>query len=553
MTALEIAVDILLPFIGGFGLFIFGMHIMAKALEQAAGNRMKRWLEKVTNKRYMGILLGFAVTGIIQSSSATTVMVVGFVNAGIMTVGQTVGIIMGANIGTTVTAWLVSSAEWAVLLKPSTIAPLLVGIGAVMAMFSKRNRVRRIGEIIIGFGILFMGMSVMSSSVEPLGESEAFRNIFVSFGDNPLLGILAGAGVTAIIQSSSASIGILQSLAAAGLVPWGAAVFLIMGQNIGTCVTALLSSVGTSKAARSTAYIHLMFNVIGSVVFSVIAVVIFKIFLPVFSESSISMTEIGIVHTVFNIACTLLFYPFMDKFVDAAMRMAGVKDEKDINVVHLDDHMLLVPGIAFDACQNEINRMGDMALTNLKASCDAVLGVNIDEMDKIIKQEDDIDLMQRGITRFLAKLCTTNISEEENKAATALFHTVNDIERVGDHSENLIEIAEEMVKDGTVFSETAMAELRKMVSLTQDCFRHSLDALRNKDNKPKQAAKLAKQVIEEEAKTDDMQKELRANHMTRLSNDECSPTSSVTFLDIVTNLERVTDHAKNIAQMVERS
>jgi phosphate:Na+ symporter len=537
---------ILFPFIGGFGLFIFGMHIMAKALEQAAGSKLRRWLEKVTNKKYMGVLLGLAVTGVIQSSSATTVMVVGLVNAGIMKVGQTVGIIMGANIGTTVTAWLVSSAEWAVFLKPSTLAPVLVGIGAVLAMFATRIRLRRVGEIVIGFGILFMGMEIMSNSVEPLSESQVFRDIFISFGDNPFLGILAGAAVTAIIQSSSASVGILQSLAAVGLVPWGAAVYIIMGQNIGTCVTALLSSIGTSKAARSTAYIHLMFNIIGSIVFSIVAVVFFKLINTDMAKQLIGMTEIGMVHTAFNLACTTMLYWFTDYLVVFAMRLAGVKNEIEMNTLHLDDRMLKIPSTAFQACHEEISRMGEMACANLKSSCDAVMEGSTSASEKINKREDDIDLLQQGITRFLAKLCSTEISEEDNRAAAALFHTVNDIERVGDHSVNILEIAEEMVKDGTVFSEAAMTELNGMIKLSQECFLHSMEALHNNDKS------LAAVVKREEARADELQNELRHNHMMRLSNDECSPMAGVSFLDIITNLERITDHAKNIAQMVER-
>ena len=537
--------SILFPFIGGLGLFIFGMHTLAAGLQKTAGSRMKQLLEKMTNNRVLGVFVGFLVTGIIQSSSATTVMVVGFVNAGLMQVGQTVGLIMGANIGTTVTAWIVSSVEWARFLKPTTLAPLFTGIGACMTMFSKHEKYRRVGEIVVGFGILFLGMDLMSSAVKPLSGSALFTRMFTQMGHNPLLGILAGAAVTGVIQSSSASVGILQSLAAAGLVPWSAAVYIIMGQNIGTCVTALLSSIGTSKSAKSAAYIHLMFNVIGSAVFSIAAVLYFKFANPALGMRPIEMTEISLVHTAFNAGGTILLFGFANKLVFLAKKMAGVTDGASAAAVHLDDRMLGNPSIAAESCSKEIARMGEIAQENLTLSCEAILDKDIDKVQKVMAQEETIDLLQQGITRFLAKICASpSASKAEKDWATSLFHTVSDIERVGDHSENLAEVAEVIIAEGTVFSEQATKQLEEMIKLTCDCFRHSMEALAVNDTA------LAEKVVEEEEYSDRLQQELRSDHLLRLSNDECSALSSVSFMDVITNLERVADHAKNIAQLV---
>ena len=296
---------IIIPFVGGLGMFIYGMQIMAQGLENAAGSRMKSLLEVLTKNKLMGVLLGAFITAVIQSSSATTVMVVGFVNAGIMNLSQAMGVIMGANIGTTVTGWLVSSVEWAKFLSPSNLAPIAIMIGVILMLTGRRRPVKDISSIIIGFGILFVGITTMSSAVAPLQESEGFRNIFVALGHNPFLGIVAGALVTAVIQSSSASVGILQSLAAAGLVPFNAAVYIIMGQNIGTCVTALLSSIGAKKNAKTAAIMHLLFNIIGTIIFSIAAIVFFKLINPEMGMGMITQTQISSVHTIFNIGTTV--------------------------------------------------------------------------------------------------------------------------------------------------------------------------------------------------------------------------------------------------------
>ena len=333
--------SIIIPFIGGLGMFIYGMQIMAQGLENAAGNRMKSMLGALTRNKFFGVLLGAAVTAIIQSSSATTVMVVGFVNAGIMNLTQAMGVIMGANIGTTVTGWLVSSVEWAKFLSPAMLAPIAVMLGVVIMMTGKRHSTKDISSIIIGFGLLFVGISTMSSAVSPLQESEGLRSLFVNLGGNPLLGIAVGALVTAIIQSSSASVGILQSLAFAGLVPFGAAIYIIMGQNIGTCVTAILSAMGAKKNAKTAALMHLLFNIIGTIIFSIGVIAYMEIVRPVWANGTITQTQISMIHTIFNVVTTILLFPVSDLIVKLAKKIGGVTEEQqDESSLLLDERMM---------------------------------------------------------------------------------------------------------------------------------------------------------------------------------------------------------------------
>ena len=319
-------VSIIIPFVGGLGMFIYGMQIMAQGLENAAGDRMKSLLGVLTKNKFFGVLLGAFITAVIQSSSATTVMVVGFVNAGIMNLQQAMGVIMGANVGTTITGWLVSSVEWAEFLSPSTLAPLAIMLGVIIMLTGKRRSSKDVSSIVIGFGLLFVGISTMSASVAPLKDSEAFCSIFVKLGHNPILGIIAGAVVTAVIQSSSASVGILQSLAAAGLVPFGAAIYIIMGQNIGTCVTAILSSMGAKKNAKTAALMHLLFNIIGTVLFSIVAIIYLKTVNPAWATGTITQTQISMVHTIFNIATTVMLFPLSDYIIKLAKKIGKVED-----------------------------------------------------------------------------------------------------------------------------------------------------------------------------------------------------------------------------------
>ena len=538
---------IILGFAGGLGLFIYGMQVMASGLQKAAGNSLKKILEVLTKNKFLGVLLGIGVTAIIQSSSATTVMVVGFVNAGLMNLQQTVGIIMGANIGTTVTGWLVSSVQWAGVFSPENLAPIAVFIGAALAIFSKKQTVNQIGEILVGFGMLFIGIEMMSTGVEPLQHLPAFKEAFTQFGRNPLLGVLVGAVVTAVIQSSSASVGILQSLSLTGLVSWNSAVYIIMGQNIGTCVTALLSSVGTSKNAKGAAYIHLLFNVIGSVFFSILAAIFFS-FYHDFGFQKIGMVEISLIHTGFNIANTVIMFPFSGLFVKMAEKLATVTSkntgEDETVPVHLDDRILSTPSIAMSNCTKEIVRLGNMSLKNLTAACESLENRDGSRVEKILEREKNIDNLTKAITAYLVKLCNSNLTKQENTNATGMFHIVNDMERIGDHAENIIEMTQQMIADDLELSKKGIDDLKKMAEESLKSVRNCIIALSDND------IDFAEKVIKEEERVDNLEKQIRGEHMQRLTSGECNPRVGVIFLDALTNLERVSDHALNVAQGV---
>lgn len=538
--------QIVLSFVGGLGLFIYGMHIMADGLQKSAGTRMKKFLEVITSKKGLGVAVGALITAIIQSSSATTVMVVGFVNAGLLSLQQAVGVIMGANIGTTVTGWLVSSVEWMGVLSPTKIAPIAVAIGVCMVMFIRKKTTSQIGEIIVGFGMLFMGITMMSDGVSPLRDSPVFRELFLTLGGNPILGVLAGAAVTAIIQSSSASVGILQTLSASGLVPWNAAVYIIMGQNIGTCVTAMLSSIGAKKNAKRAAYVHLLFNVIGSVIFSIVAIIFFKINHEI-GKLLISQTEISLVHTVFNVANTMLLYPFsglLIKMSEFFVQVSKSKEENNASLVYLDERILGTPNIAVQSADKEVIRMGGIVRENFRTALDSLLEKDITKFEKVSQIEKDIDILEKEITSFLVKMCNSPINEEENKIITTHFHTINDFERVGDHSMNIAEIAKYMIDENIIFSETAYNELDNMIKLCWDCYDTAFRA------KETNNIELAKKVLDMEEKVDIMENEIRESHIQRLANNLCNTKSGVALLDSLTNLERISDHASNIAQSV---
>lgn len=534
-------------FIGGLGLLLYGMYIMADGLQKIVGSKMKKLLEVLTRNKFLSVIVGAFVTGLIHSSAAVTVMVVGFVNAGLMDLGQTVGIIMGANIGTTVTSWLISSVEWLQILNPENLAPIAVGIGAAMILFTKakKERLKSIGMITVGFGILFMGINAMTQACLPLSNSPHARNAFLIMGKNPLLGLLAGIIVTAVLQSSSASVGILQSLAILNLVPWNSAVYIIMGQNIGTCVTSLLSSIGTSKNAKATAYLHLTFNLVGSIIFSLIAIIYFTYINPAVGFEFINLTQISIVHSVFNIGTTLLLYPFSNQLIKIAQYLVrNIKDDENEMVAHLDVRILENPNFALESCFNEIIRMGTMAQNNLKLSMDALLKLDEEKFDGILKREKQIDELEHAITKYLVKICNTNVNYKANKFLTRLFHTVSDIERVGDHCENIVEIAKFMLNENIKFSEDAKSELEEIFNMAILCYSNSLRALEQNDKN------LAAQTVFMEENIDALEQELRDSHIERLSNNQCDAKTNVAFLDTLTNLERISDHALNISQVV---
>ena len=539
--------DIIIPFVGGLALFIYGMQIMAQGLQNAAGNKMKQLLKALTQNKIMGVLLGAIVTAIIQSSSATTIMVVGFVNAGLMDLTQSMSVIMGANIGTTVTGWLVSSVEWAKFLSPAVIAPVVVMIGVILMITAKNISHKEISSIIIGFGILFIGIEMMSDAVYPLRESEIFKTLFMTLGENPILGILTGAAVTAIIQSSSASVGILQTLAASGLVPFHAAVYIIMGQNIGTCITAMLSAIGASRNAKCASYMHLLFNIIGTVLFSIVSIAYFKIINPTMGFGPISQTEISVVHTVFNIATTILLFPFSSYIINIAKKLNHVemeqeKDESEL--VHLDDRLLETPSFAVQSAVLEVVRMGYIVEKNLNTAVAALLERNHDKIDKVRKREVTINNLCNSISDYLVKICNTHINQTENSVVTSLLAVITDMERIGDHCKNLAGCAEALERDNVFFSESAVEELLQMIDKTKSSYDNALKALEFSDTT------FAYETVRAEDIVDDMEEKLRAGHTNRLANNLCNVRSGVRYLDTLTNLERISDHAMNIAQSV---
>ena len=537
--------DIIIPFVGGLGMFIYGMQIMAQGLENAAGSKMKSLLEVLTKNKLMGVLLGAGITAVIQSSSATTVMVVGFVNAGIMNLKQAMGVIMGANIGTTVTGWLVSSVEWAEFLSPARLAPIAVMAGVILMLVGKRRSSKEIASIIVGFGLLFIGITTMSSAVEPLQDSESFTNLFVTLGRNPLLGILAGTLVTAVIQSSSASVGILQSLAAAGLVPFSAAIYIIMGQNIGTCVTAILSSLGAKKTAKTAALMHLLFNIIGTIIFSTAAIIFFQVVQPEWANGLITQTEISIVHTAFNICTTVLLFPVSDWIIKLAKKIGRVEeDSQDKSMVQLDERVLQTPGLALQSTVNEVIRMGQIVEDSLMVAKKVLFSLKDSDIQFLKEEEATVDRLSAGITNYAIKVGALQISEKEHQDVAHLLQVVSDMERISDYCENISEFAETLYEKKASFSEIGEEQLKEMMEVCTDSYRYALKAFENQDRA------MALKVIEKETQADNLELRLRNKHIQRLANSQCKTEAGIVYLDTLVCLERISDHARNIAEEV---
>lgn len=510
---------------------------------------MRHLLEVLTKNRLMGILLGAAVTAVIQSSSATTVMVVGFVNAGLMNLTQAAGIIMGANIGTTITAWVVSMSEWGSALKPEFFAPLLIGIGAFLILFSKKEKARELSEILMGFGILFIGLSFMSGAITPYRDAPIFSEAFRILGGNPILGILTGLAVTAVIQSSSASVGILQTLAANGVVTWNSAIYITLGQNIGTCVTALLSSLGAQRTAKRAAAIHLLFNVIGAVIFGGIMFSIFTLNRTL-AASSISSVQISVFHTVFNITNTLILFPFANWLVKmSGLLVKGEEEteeekEEEYGLPHLDERILETPSFAVEHAAKEVVRMGELSCQHAKLVFDAVRTGNQKRVDKAYQIEETMNKYESRMTEYLAKISTTSLTDHQRQVVGNLVYTVSDIERMSDHCDNIAEMAERMIQERLTFSMEAMEGLEELEGLALDSMKASILA--------RQTEKIAyvQQTIQLEDEVDDLEEELREKHIERLSRNQCSAARGVIYLDILSNIERISDHANNIAGYV---
>lgn len=554
------AISNLFGFLGGLGMFLYGMTIMGDGMQKAASSKMSKFLGMVTDNRLMGVLLGAGITALIQSSSATTVMVVGFVNAGVLNLTQAIGVIMGANIGTTITAWMVSltqvSSDMLTIFKPDFFAPLLVGIGAFNILFGKKGRDSLVGEICTGLGLLFIGLSIMSSAIEPYTDSPIFTNAFTLLGGNPILGILTGAVVTGVIQSSSASVSILQTLALSGVVTRSSGIYITLGQNIGTCVTALISSTGTSKTAKRAAVMHLLFNVSGALIFAVV-VFVASLAMPAMMQQSMSAVDISIFHTIFNVTVTIILFPFANLLV----KLSGVlvkgsdtieienedalsEDEKQL-IQHLEPRILESPALAIDAAKAEVVHMAKITGKNIDLSVNAIIDKDLSEIEEVFKKEKVINNMQRLLTEYLIKINNLSLNETQKQRVNNLFNTITDIERAGDHAENLAEQAQYVTEHNIDFSEKGIQDLRKISAKVIQSFNAAV-AAREFDSIDEVIAASSYEDF-----VDELEEDMREEHIERLSRGECNTSAGVVFLDVISNLERISDHAYNIAGYVK--
>ncbi len=537
-----------LALIGGLCLFLFGMNLMGDALERSAGNKLRSLLEKLTTNKIAGLLTGLAVTGVIQSSSATTVMVVGFVNSGLMTLKQAINVIMGANIGTTVTAWLLSLGGiesdnlFIQLLKPTSFTPILALIGIGLHMFSKSDKKKEIGTIFLGFATLMFGMDAMSDAVSGLRDVPQFQELFIMF-KNPILGVLAGAILTAIIQSSSASVGILQALASTGQVSFGAAVPIIMGQNIGTCVTALISSVGTNKNARRAAFVHLFFNIIGTVIVLIVFSIVTAILKPAILDESATYMGIAVCHSIFNVVCTALLLP-MSGLLEKLVYKLVPEDKKVEETPLLDERLLVTPPIALEQCEHRATDLAGFAADAIRDSL-KVLSDYTPELAASIREKEELsDQYEDLLNTYLVKLSSHQISVSDSEEAAKLLKIIGDFERISDHSVNILESAEEMREKNIQLTPAAVRELSVICAAVQEITDLAHTAFLHNDLEAAAKVEPLEEVI------DDLREKLRSRHIQRLQQGDCTIIAGFIWSDLLTNLERTADHCSNIAGCV---
>lgn len=528
--------DIAINLFGGLGLFLFGMSYMGDGLQKAAGSKMKDILAALTKNRLMGVLVGTLVTGVIQSSSATTVMVVGFVNAGLMNLNQAVGIIMGANIGTTVTAFLVS-------LNITKVATFMVGLGVVIYLVAKKKKVKSIAEVIIGFGILFVGMNIMGNAMEPLETNPQFTGLMTKF-DNPFLGILVGFVMTAILQSSSATTGLLIAVATTGVITFEQAYPIVFGQNIGTCVTALLASIGANKTAKRAAVIHLLFNVMGTLIFMLllrhpVQYLVYEI-VPTYVPQQIAAG-----HIFFNIINVVILFPFAKLLVKASEFLIKTDGSEEAHVTkYIDERLLVTPSIALTQTAKEVLHLGNVALEQFTTSIKAFFESNEELAYKVFEIEKKVNELSKVTLQYLVKLDKESLTNYEKDKLVVLMNALNDIERIGDHADNIGELVLYKIENKVNFSDSANEEVKEMFDNTLEVYKETLTAIKTIDCDD------CDKVVINDNKIDVMYKELRKNHIERLNNYVCEPNSGVIFLDIISNLERIGDHSSNIAESI---
>lgn len=549
--------------IGGLALFIYGMTTMGKGLERAAGSKLEKTLEKMTGNVVTALLMGMVVTMVIQSSSATTVMVVGFVNAGIMTLKQSVGVILGANIGTTITAQILrlsggegSGNLFMDLLKPKNLAYIIVLVGVIIMMLAKKRRTRDIADIFTGFGILFIGMSVMEGAVAPLADLPQFADLFAAIS-NPVLGVLVGAGVTAIIQSSSASVGILQALSTTGAITYSAAIPIILGQNIGTCITAVLASIGTSRVAKRTTIIHLLFNIIGTTLFTIICILTpFTTLVEGFTPNNVS-AQIANMHTIFNITTTILLIPFGSYLAKLATRILPDLPEERDDVMHLEYIQPFIPienrgetkigisAIAITAIRNELIRMTQMTRENVGLSFDAVHDNNLALVEDVRNREEYIDYLNKEISKYISRMLFKERNPKDSQYMSALFKVCGNLERIGDHAMNICEYTNMIKEKQITFSKEVMVQIEQMKEVCCDALDLLLDNQANSES--------LHSIESIEQKIDDMTESFRKGQIDRMQTGKCSDEGCVLYSEMLTDFERIGDHILNIGQEVTGS
>jgi len=541
-------IGIALKFLGSFGLFIFGIILLSSALQKTAGSRMKRILGSVSKSRFSGVLFGAGVTAIIQSSTATTVMAVGFVNAGIIALPQIVGIIMGANVGTTVTSWLVSSVEWSQLLKPASIGAVCSASGALMLLFSKEQRIKNIGEVIFGFGVLFLGLSQMPDAMKPLAELDAVKQFFITMGSNPVLGILAGILVTAVIQSSTASIGILQSLAFAGMVPWNAAVYIVLGQNVGTCLTAVLSGIGASKNAQAASYVHLVYNVVGAVLFCFVGVIFFTFIDPAMGASTITATNISMVHTGYNVAALILLFPFGNLILKIAEKMTGIgkrghsTDGSDLP--ELDESILETPSYALENSSNAILKLMSMMRTNLELAVSMFINEDHKKIGSFLLKADEVDRANGKINEFLTKLYHEKLTEEENGMTAAFIHITISLKRISNRTKGFRVLTEEIRGSNAKTHFKDADKLADLYEKTITCFDRMIESFELFDTET------INKTMQEADRIEHMREVFKTEHLAQASNTGYSVETGIAYSEAARHLARIAHNIKSVVETI---
>jgi phosphate:Na+ symporter len=533
-------VGIIISFLGSLGLFLFGMTVLSSALQKTAGCKMKQLLGTMSKSRFRGVLFGAGVTAVIQSSTATTVMAVGFVNAGIISLTQTVGIIMGANIGSTTTSWLVSSVEWASFLKPDVLGALFTAGGALVLLFSKKENIKNISKVVVGFGVLFIGLSQMPAAVKPLAELDSVREMFVTLGDNPLLALLAGILVTGVIQSSTASIGILQSMAVTGMIPWSAAVFIVLGQNVGTCFTTMLTSIGANRNTRAASFVHFVYNAAGAVIFSIAAFVFFTFINPAFGETVASSTNISMIHTGYNVLLLMILFPLGGVILNIAVKMAG-KDKSEetaaFELTELDESILQTPRYAFENVVKAMEKLTRLIRTNIVWACQIFINEKPDKTDDFTARAVEAKTINSAIRAFLMKLHNESLTDSEHACVVALLHNLPRLERINKHTRNIVKKMAELPGD--------RLKHHMLTGLSDDtllCYDNSIKAFT--DNNSEYAKTSQRYADKIQAEYD----KYKAAHLERVSDSSYDIQSEIVFLEAARHLARIASNSQSIAE-----